>query len=580
MISSIPSIAAGRKPRSGSASKIAGRAGVVVCLAFALASCGTGEPEGSASPARVRLMTGKQYTLTLSHIFGADIAESVTPPLPPLPRVDGLLAAGAASIGLTSDQLQQVQQAATTIAAKVIDDDHRDFLIPCKPASPDAADDACAKQFLSRIARLWYRRPADDAKLARLVKMANESAERLHGFYPGLASVLEGMLVSPEALYIIDVTEPDPDAKEQSRLDAYSLASRLSFFLWNAAPDDELLRAAEDGELHTSKGMKRAVDRMLASARLEDGVRAFFDDMMGFNKFDSLAKDPLAYPAVTGATLADAREQTLRTIVDHLVNKHEDYRDLFTTRNTFMSMNLAVIYGVPTVNGWVPYEFPEDSPRSGLLTQVAFLAEHAHPVRSSATLRGKALRELFLCQTVPPPPPNVDFSLLEDADGSLRTARERLKVHASNPSCAGCHRITDPVGLALENFDGAGHYRETERGAPLDTSGNLDGVPFTDMEGLGKALRDHPGLPKCLAHRVYSYGTGGPLSPAKDREILEHFTRRFEEAGYKLPELLRDIALSRAFSQIRPAAAKPAAKPAPTVVNRKDAVPAPVASPG
>lgn len=578
MTPSTPSVATRRKSRSPGVSKIAWR-GSAVALAFLLASCGTGEPESSASPARVRLMTGKQYSLTLAHIFGADIADSVSPPLPPLPRVDGLLAAGAASIGLTSDQLQQVQQAATTIAAKVVDEEHRDFLIPCKPASPDAADDACAEKFLSRIARLWYRHPADDAKLARLVKMANESAGRLHGFYPGLASVLEGMLISPEALYIIDVTEPDPEAKGQFRLESYSLAARLSFFLWNAAPDDELLKAADSGELHTSKGMKREVDRMLASSRLEDGVRAFFDDMLGFSKFDSLAKDPLAYPAVTGATLADAREQTLRTIVDHLVTRHEDYRDLFTTRNTFMSMNLAVIYGVPTVNGWVPYEFPADSPRSGLLTQVAFLAEHAHPVRSSATLRGKALRELFLCQKVPPPPPNVDFSLLEDADGNLHTARERLKVHASNPSCAGCHRITDPVGLALENFDGAGQFRETERGAPLDTSGNLDGVAFTDMQGLGKALRDHPGLPKCLAHRVYSYGTGGPLSPAKDREILEHFTKRFEAAGYKLPELLRDIALSRAFSEIRPAAAQPAAKPASTVVNRRDAA-QPVTSQG
>lgn len=576
MTPSISKVPAGRTLRSRWTCSRAWRAGGVAFVALALAACSFGppEPEGASSPARVRLMTGKQYSLTISHIFGADIAESVNAPLPPLPRVDGLLAAGAASIGLNSDQLLEVQQAATRIAAEVVDEEHRDFLIPCKPASAEAADAACARAFLEQIGRLWYRRPLGEAKLAELVDTAGSAADQLKDFYAGLSSVLEGMLISPEALYIVDVAEPDPQTPGEYRLDAYSLASRLSFFLWNAGPDEELLQAAERGELHTRKGLERSVERMLASARVEDGVRAFFDDMLGFNKFDSLAKDPLAYPAVTGATLADAREQTLRTIVDHLLNKQGDYRDLFTTRDTFMSMNLAVIYGVPTVNGWVPYEFPEDSPRAGLLTQVSFLAEHAHPVRSSPTLRGKALRELFLCQKVPPPPPNVDFSLLEDADASLRTARERLKVHASNPSCAGCHLITDPMGLALEHFDGAGHYRETERGAPLDTSGNLDGTAFEDVKGLGRVLHDHPGLPTCLVNRVYSYGIGGPLSMGQDREILAYFHELFEDADYKLPALLRDVALSRAFSQVRAGAAPAPAQPATTTVQVRGETPA------
>ncbi len=151
-----------------------------------------------------------------------------------------------------------------------------------------------------------------------------------------------------------------------------------------------------------------------------------------------------------------------------------------------MSMNLAAIYGVPTVNGWVPYTFPEGSPRAGLLTQVSFLATHAHPARSSVTRRGKALRELFLCQIVPMPPPNVDFSKLDDPDPSLKTARERLKVHTTNASCAGCHKIMDPMGYPLEHFDGAGQYRETENGAQLDTSGTLDGTAFKDVAGSAR----------------------------------------------------------------------------------------------
>jgi len=517
-------------------------------------------------------MTGGQYSQTLAYVFGSDVSDSVPAPLPLLNRTDGLLETGAASIGVTSDQLQQIQQAASSVAAKVVDEAHRDFLIPCKPASEKAADPACATIFLRQVGRLWYRRPLDDAKLTKLVGHAGASADQQKDFYAGLASVLEGMLVNPQALFIVDAAEPDPDRPGHRRLDAYSIASRLSFFLWDAAPDDELLRAAENGELHTPKGRERMVDAMLASSRLEAGVRAFFDDMLGFNDFDSLAKDPLKYPVETGATLADAREQTLRTIVDQLITKKEDYRDLFTTRSTFMSMNLAAVYGVPTANGWVPYEFPEGSPRAGLLTQISFLAQHAHPARSSATRRGKALREVFLCQKVPTPPPNVDFSKLDDPDPSLRTARERLHVHATNPSCAGCHKIMDPMGLALEHFDGAGAYRATENGAPLDTSGALDGKSFKDLEGLNKAIHDHPALPTCLINRVYSYATGGPVSLTADRKTLQYFSEQFAKAGYKLPDLLLDIALSNAFLEVRESKSSAA-----TVVNATGAQPPPIA---
>jgi len=532
-----------------------------------LAACsgGVAEPENSASPLRVRLMTGQQYSNTIARIFGADISNSVAAPLPPLSRTDGLLASGAAFIGVTSDQIQQIQQAAASVAAKVVDEKHRDFLIPCRPLSIVASDSDCAARFLREAGRRLYRRPLHESRVAELVAVADEAAEQTADFYTGLSLALEGVLVSPDVIFVVDAAEPDPQMPGQERLDAYSLASRLSFFLWNSAPDDALLLAAGAGELHTREGLERSVNRMLASSRLEDGMRAFFDDMMAFDEFGSLAKDPIVYPMVTGATLADAREQTLRTVIDHLFTRNQDYRDLFTTRNTFMSMNLAAVYGTPTTNGWVPYEFPEQSARSGLLTQVSFLAAHSHAVRSSPTLRGKALRELFLCQKVPAPPPNVDFSALEDA-GDVKTARERLQVHNTNPSCAGCHLITDPMGLSLENFDGAGRYREHENGITLDISGELDGTLYEDVDGLARAMRDHRKLPYCLVNRLYAYGTGGPVSLRYDRDILAHFVERFAGYGYKVPDLLREIAISKAFSRVRP-------EPAANVVTANSASP-------
>jgi len=527
----------------------------LVAALTVLTSCsgGPAEPALAGTPVRVRLMTGRQYSNTITQIFGADVSGSIIAPLPPLTRTDGLLASGASVVGVTSDQLQQIQQAAQAVAAKVVDEYHRDFLLPCAPASADEADATCAAQFLRRAGRLLYRQPVGEERMAQLVEVANIAADKTHDFYSGLSVALEAILVSPDLLFIVDRAEPDPERPGRERLDAYSIASRLSFFLWDAPPDDTLLLAAENGELHTEQGLEGAVDRMLASSRLEDGMRAFFDDMMAFDEFDSLAKDPMVYPMVTGATLADAREQTLRTVIDHLLDAQLDYRDLFTTRKTFMSMNLGAVYGVPTTQGWVSYEFPEGSARRGLLTQVSFLAAHAHAVRSSPTRRGKALREIFLCQKVPLPPPNVDFSALEDA-GDVPTARDRLKIHSTNPSCAGCHLITDPIGLSLENFDGAGRYRRTENGVVLDVSGELDGTMYDDAVGLAEATRNHPKLPYCLVNRLYAYATGGPVSLRYDRDSLAYFTERFAGDGYRLPGLLREIAGSDAFLRVRPPA--------------------------
>ncbi len=505
------------------------------------------EPAGLASPQRLRLMSAEQYTNTLAGIFGPDLKFDTR--FPPLVRTDGLLGNGASSAGVSEAQLEQYQRTASLVAAEVTNPTHRTFLIPCQPADETAADAACASKFLGSVGRLLYRHPLPQDQLAPLVKDAGEVATRFKDFYSGISYVLEGMLMSPEMLLIAEVAEPDAKTPGGQQLAAYSLATRLSLFLWNAGPDSRLLDAAEHGELKTPEGRARVVDMMLASPRLEAGVRAFFDDMFGFDDFATLSKDPETYPFFTGATAADAREQTLRTVVDHVINQNADYRDLFTTRKTFMSTALAPVYGVPTGTGWTPYEFPADSPRVGLLSQVSFLAVHSHPGRSSPTRRGKALREILLCQIVPRPPANVDFSAVENPKSTIKTQRERVAAHLTNPVCAGCHKITDPIGLALENFDGAGRFRTTERGEAIDASGSLDGHEFKDAVGLAKALYDAPQLTSCLVERTASYGLGGSLSD-QTKPLLPYLSQRFASEGYRFKSLLRDIALSTAFSEV------------------------------
>ena len=510
--------------------------------------------ELKATPQRVRLITQEQYVNSLTYIFGPDLHLDAR--FPPMRRTEGLLANGAAVAGVTNEQLEEYQRTAASVAGQVVSPAYRDYLIPCKPANPKASDVACATKFLSGIGRLLYRQPLPKEKLAGFVAEASAGADKVQDFYAGLSATLEGMLLSPNVLFVTDHYQKNPKGSGSDRLDAYSLAQRLSFFLWNAAPDDALIKAAENGEIQTPKGLKRVVDRMLESPRLEVGMRAFFDDMMGFDDFSLLSKDGAIYPSFTAVTATDAREQTLRTIINFLVVENKDYRDLYTTRETFMSQPLGAIYGVPALPGWRPYTFPDGSGRAGLTAQISFLALHAHPGRSSPTLRGKAIREILLCQAVPPPPGNVDFSKVENPDPSLKTMRQRLTAHRSNPVCAGCHRLTDPLGLTLEQFDGAGIHRTTENGSVIDVSGTMNGKDLEGATGLGEALHDNPALTSCLVRRIYSYGTGGTVG-RDDEPMLTYLNQRFAGEGYRLLDLLRTITLSPAFSEGVPPAPAP-----------------------
>jgi hypothetical protein len=521
----------------------------------ALAGCSPSDPEPTSSGTQLltKLITAEQYSNSLAYIFGPSIDTQVQ--FAPIVRNEGLLANSLATAGVSVGQVQTIQGIAASVASQVMDIGQRQYLVACRPESIDGPDEACATQFVSKVGRLLFRRALTDDEIAVFVEQAGAAAEELEdeeldGFYAGLEVVLEGLLIHPEVLFIIESAEPDPSNPEQLRLVGYSLASRLSFFLWNASPDDELLAAAESGELLTRDGIERAVDRMLESPRLVDGMRAFFNDMLVFDEIKTLAKDATIYPEFTSVTALDAQEQTLRTIIDHTLNKDKDYRDLFTSRSTFMSPALAIVYGVPAQPGWSSYTFAEDSPRAGLLTQVSFLALTSHPGRSSVTLRGMALRERLLCQTVPEPPPGIDFSVLTNPDANYPTQRQRVAAHLETPSCAGCHRITDPIGLSLEQFDGAGGYRLTENGATIDATGGLDGFEFDGAIGLGEALRQNLELPRCLVQRVYSYATGGPPE-IEARPTLNYFNEEFAAQGYQLRDLLRTIVLSKAFSLIQ-----------------------------
>lgn len=528
----------------------------VAAGAFTFFGSSSNDQKVTSGPSVTRRLTAEQYRNIIQDVFGGDI--DLGGRFEPDLRVDGLLAVGASQVSITAAGMEQYDAMGRAVAAQVVDANHRDMLVPCTPASATASDDKCASEFLSKVGRLLYRRPLTDKQLNAYVTAASEATRITGDFYQGLSLSLAGMLSSPTFLFVEQSVEPDPDRNGDQRLDEFSVASQLSFFLWNSAPDAMLLTAAENGELHTRRGLERQVERMMASPRLEEGVRAFFVDQLRFDEFEVLAKDAMLFPKFSAEAAEDAREQTLRTVLDVVLTRNADYREIFTTRKTFLTPELGAIYQVPIFNNgpngspdqWQPYEFAADDPRGGILTQVAFTALHSPAGRGSPTLRGKAVREIALCQKVPAPPADVSFTQFEEntAHGAS-TARERLAAHATVPSCAGCHKIIDPIGFALENFDGAGEFRTTENSAPIDPSGEVDGIKYEDAGGLGQAIYNNPAAVSCVVDRMTARALGRTPTMG-ERKWLKTLKADFTESGHRVTALMREIAMSDALYHV------------------------------
>ncbi len=509
----------------------------------------TRTPPAATGPLAMRRLTEAQYRATIADVLGADL--TIAGRFEPDNRRDGLLAVGASFVSVTAAGFEQYDALARGIAEQALAAGRRDTLVPCTPHDATQPDDACAEQFIRTLGGRLLRRPLSEDDVAARVALAAAATTALGDFHAGLERVLASLLLAPEFLFRIEAAEPDPAAPGRQRLTSTTMAARLSYLLWNTTPDDELLAAAARDELVDDDGLAAQIDRLLASPRLADAVRALFSDLYGFEEIEQglVRKDPALFPAFNQALIDDAREQTLRVLVDHLLERDGDYRALFTTRRAFMTRSLGLLYQVPvrTADGWEAHEFSPGGPRGGLLTHISILAHRSHPGRSSPTLRGKFVREVLLCQDVPPPPGDIDFSEFAEEGGEhRRTARDRLTVHVANEVCAGCHSLMDPIGLAFEQLDGIGVYRESENGATIDPSGDLDGVPFADARGLGEALAAHPGLGPCFVQSLYRYAVGRDIVPG-EQAFLAALEDRFAAEGYHLREILRAIVLSEAF---------------------------------
>ncbi len=510
---------AGRRP---------GRACVLwACLScLALVGCdgeidpghaGPGVRRGSLqpAPAGLRTLTPPQYEATVRGVLGLGPAGSDEAPVAPLGQ--WATSEGAARGGLSPQIVGEFEEAARDAAAYMFSEPaRRDAWVGCTPAL--GPGDACTAAFVARVGRRAVRRDLDDEEFARWTGLAEALGAAEGSAHRGLELTLSGLLQSPNFLYRVELGEVGLEAGDLDGRVPYTdheMATRLAFLLWGEGPDEGLLDAADLGELSAPDDLDRVIDAMLDDPRAARGVERFLGELLSLDALSTLDKDAEVLPGFASLR-APLRDELLRTAVQGLAEG--GFPGMFRTRSVFASPETAALFGLDPAALPATMEAGPLEGRAGILTTPGFLAMHAYPGKTSPALRGLAVRRTFLCQDIPPPPPGVSTVLPTMVGTELVTARELVAAHQTEPSCAGCHSLIDPIGLGLERFDTVGVRRDTENGLPIDEAGQLDGAPFSDSMGLGAAVASHPALLPCMASKLLAYAEGITV-PTRHRDV-------------------------------------------------------------
>lgn len=409
-------------------------------------------------------------------------------------------------------------------------------------------DEACATKILSNLARRAYRRPATETDLRVPLKFYRE-ARKTEGFEAGIEMGLRAVLVSPEFLFRVEQDPTGVAPKAVYRISNLELASRLSFFLWSSIPDEELLAAAVRGELHQPTVLQKQVKRMLADGRSKMLVTNFADQWLYLRNLASITPDMRAFPDFDDNLRQAFRKET-HLFFESVMREDRSVLDLLRADYSFLNERLAKHYGVPNVYGsrFRKVTFGPETMRGGLLRQGSILTVTSYATRTSPVIRGKWILDNILGVPPPPPPPNVPA--LEEAKAAMKkmTMRERLSEHRKNPACSGCHKLMDPVGFSLENFDAVGRWRQAEDGTPVDVSGGLpDGANFSGVAGLEKALLTRPELfATTFIEKLLTYSLGRGVE-FTDAPAVRQIVRQAQKSDFRFSSFIQGIAGSPSF---------------------------------
>jgi mono/diheme cytochrome c family protein len=425
-------------------------------------------------------------------------------------------------------------------------------IFTCRPTS--AAEEApCAEAILRRLAGQAYRGPASAADLAGLIGFY-ERGRSGGDFETGIATAVEALLASPRFVFRLEQAPPAAKPGQTYRVADLELASRLSFFLWGAVPDAELVKVASSGQLSQPAAFARQVTRMLADPRAEALSTRFASQWLRLQDVDKIRPDALLYP-YWDHNLAESLVRETQLLFDSLVRDDRSVLDFFTADYTFVNERVAKHYGIPNITGPQFRRVAVPDERRGILGQGSVQLLTSVADRTSPVQRGKWVMEVLLGTPPPAPPPNVpslDESVKADKGGKMLSVRERMEQHRANPACNSCHRVIDPLGLALENFDVTGKWRIKDNGVPIDSNGELyDGTKMQGPAGLRTALLKHQDLLLLsFTERLMTYAIGRRMEPY-DMPAIRAIIRDAAKNDYKLSSFVMGVANSAAFRTTR-----------------------------
>ncbi len=506
----------------------------------------------------VRRLTHSQYNHTVRDLLGDHIQ-----PADSFPKEDFVIGFKnqLEAQGISPLQAEAYSKAAERLARTAFRGGDQHGLIPRQPESP--TDAACVNEFVRTFGEKAFRRPLSDSEVRLYSGLFLEEAGRTRNFDDGASMVVEVMLQSPHFLFRVERRARSPDAQ-------FEIANRLSYFLWDTMPSDDLLRAAERGELATGKQIEAAARRMLADPRARDAMDEFLAQWMRFDRVLEATRDRRRFREFNAEVAAAMVEET-RRLFNHLVWRDQNFMEFFTASYTFVNPVLARLYGLPVPDEeFAKVEYPADSGRSGVLGHGSFLVLTSKPAETSPTARGLFVRNHFLGQEIPPPPAGVNTVLPNLTEDTPMTNRQRLGVHLNSESCAGCHRLIDPIGLGFEQYNAIGAFqkkmvlqfsgargdegrgrRTTIKELDLDPSGYIQGIEgseFSTPRELGRLLAESKTCQKAIVKQLFRYAFGRQET-VNDQLLIEALLVKFRDSGFRFRELMVALVSSELFLQ-------------------------------
>ncbi|HEY2019282.1 MAG TPA: DUF1592 domain-containing protein [Bryobacteraceae bacterium] len=414
---------------------------------------------------------------------------------------------------------------------------------------------ACERRIVAAFARRAFRRPVAEAELAPYLKLATDARRQGADFNHAIAPALEALLVSPDFLFRIEsaagLPKPVSPTAAVQPIGQHALASRLSYFLWSTTPDEELLRAADQGTLRRPEILSVEVRRMLKDPRAHQLVENFAGQWLEMRRLESVAPDREKFPEFDEYLRMSMRQET-ELFFESIMREDRSLLDLLDAKYTFLNEKLAAFYGIPGVKGaeFRRVELP-DAVRGGVLTQASVLTVSSYATRTSPVLRGKWILENLLNSPIPPPPPDVP-ALDEAKIGKSGSMRTQMEEHRNNPVCASCHSKMDPLGFAFENFDAIGRWRTEDGKFPIDASGTLpDGRAFKGPGELKTILRhDRAAFTECVTEKLLIFALGRGLE-RYDRPVVKQIAERVAAKDYRFSALVLEIVNSLPFENRR-----------------------------